>query len=66
MYRFAFVSNQEITDPEFERWQRAIQEGNMSVPTTDDVTRKIRDLAKARQYRMTEKDIDAVGVQWDV
>ena len=60
VYRLEFVSNQDFTDSEFFAWKQAIMLGGMMLPTTQEITKKLKDIQEAMSYRLTENDIDEV------
>ncbi|CAH2217224.1 jg22441, partial [Pararge aegeria aegeria] len=50
VFRLEFVSNQEFTDNEFQKWHRAIKEANKKPPTMDYVRNKITEVKDALMY----------------
>ena len=60
VYRLEFVSNQDFTDTEFSKWHETMALAGMTMPTTDEVEQKQKEINKALQYKLNEEDIDAV------
>ncbi|XP_069363244.1 RNA polymerase-associated protein Rtf1-like [Maniola hyperantus] len=58
VFRLEFVSNQEFTDNEFQKWHRAIKEANKKPPTMDFVRNKITEVKDALMYEFKEEDIE--------
>ncbi|XP_059047912.1 RNA polymerase-associated protein Rtf1 [Achroia grisella] len=58
VFRLEFVSNQEFTDSEFQKWHKAIKEANKKPPTMDFVRNKISDVKEALMYEFKEEDIE--------
>ena len=61
VYRLEFVSNQDFSDSEFTKWKETVMLAGMSLPTTDEITRKEKEIKEALSYRMNEDDIDNVS-----
>lgn len=62
MYRLEFVSNQDFSDTEFNKWKEAMELGHHQIPTLDDIARKEDDLKQASEYKIKDKDIEEVIV----
>ncbi|XP_023938322.1 RNA polymerase-associated protein Rtf1 [Bicyclus anynana] len=60
VFRLEFVSNQEFTDNEFQKWHRAIKEANKKPPTMDYVRNKITEVKDALMYEFKEEDIEKI------
>ncbi|XP_050357987.1 RNA polymerase-associated protein Rtf1-like [Nymphalis io] len=60
VFRLEFVSNQEFTDNEFQKWHRAIKEANKKPPTMDFVRNKISEVKDALMYEFKEEDIEKI------
>lgn len=60
VFRLEFVSNQEFTDNEFQKWHRAIKEANKKPPTMDFVRNKITEVKDALMYEFKEEDIEKI------
>ncbi|OWR41750.1 RNA polymerase-associated protein Rtf1 [Danaus plexippus plexippus] len=54
VFRLEFVSNQEFTENEFQKWHRAIKEANKKPPTMDFVRNKILEVKDALMYEFKE------------
>lgn len=62
MYRLEFVSNQDFTESEFFKWKETVMLGGQSLPSTDDVQRKLKDIQLAHQYKFKDDDIEKVCI----
>ena len=60
VFRMEFVSNQEFTDSEFNRWCEEVATANLPLPTTADIEAKKADITAALQYDYNEKDIEEI------
>ena len=60
VYRLEFVSNQDFSESEFTKWKETVMLSGMSVPTTEEITKKEKEIKEALTYRMNEEDIDNV------
>ncbi|CAH2987305.1 unnamed protein product [Chilo suppressalis] len=60
VFRLEFVSNQEFTDSEFQKWHKAIRDANKRPPTMDYVRSKISEVRDALMYEFKEEDIEKI------
>ncbi|CAH2062025.1 unnamed protein product, partial [Iphiclides podalirius] len=60
VFRLEFVSNQEFTDTEFQKWYKAIKDANKKPPTMDFVRSKISEVKEALMYEFKEEDIEKI------
>lgn len=60
VYRLEFVSNQDFTDTEFNKWKETMELGHHQLPTLDDISRKEDDIKQAFEYKIKDKDIEEV------
>uniref|UniRef100_A0A1E1WLS4 Plus3 domain-containing protein n=1 Tax=Pectinophora gossypiella TaxID=13191 RepID=A0A1E1WLS4_PECGO len=60
VFRLEFVSNQEFTDSEFQKWFKAIKDANKKPPTMDFVRSKILEVKEALMYEFKEEDIEKI------
>jgi len=60
VYRLEFVSNQDFTESEFNKWVETMMIGGAQLPTIAEVEKKTNDIRKALEYKFDEKDIDTV------
>lgn len=60
VYRLEFVSNQDFTDSEFFKWKETMMTQGYTLPTTDEVQRKLKDLQDAHQYKFKDDDVDNI------
>ena len=60
VYRLEFVSNQDFTDSEFFKWKEAMLLGGLTLPTVDEIDKKVKDIAEALNYKFKENDIEEI------
>ncbi|KAJ0170432.1 hypothetical protein K1T71_013803 [Dendrolimus kikuchii] len=60
VFRLEFVSNQEFTDSEFQKWHKAIKDANKKPPTMEFVRSKITEVKDALMYEFKEEDIEKI------
>lgn len=60
VYRLEFVSNQDFTDSEFEKWRTTLMLGGLQLPTTDEIQRKLDEIKDAFSYQFKDEDIETI------
>ena len=60
VYRCEFVSNQDFSESEFQKWLTCMELGNLTLPSMDDIQRKEDDIKQAFDYKIKDKDIEEV------
>ena len=60
VYRIEFISNQDFTDSEFFKWKETMMINGLTLPSTDEVQKKLKELQAAHQYKFKDEDIGAV------
>ena len=65
MYRLEFVSNQNFTEGEFDKWKQTMIMSSCDLPTMDDIAHKEKDIAASKEYRPKDDEIDAVSCMKD-
>ncbi|XP_015111600.1 RNA polymerase-associated protein Rtf1 [Diachasma alloeum] len=60
VFRLEFVSNQEFTDSEFFKWKEACALQGISMPTSDEIEHKLKDIKEALVYEFKEEDIEKI------
>lgn len=60
VFRLEFVSNQEFSDTEYQKWLDACNSANIALPTKDTVDSKVADIREAITYEFNEQDIDRI------
>ncbi|CAK9293506.1 unnamed protein product [Gordionus sp. m RMFG-2023] len=60
VFRLEFVSNSDFTDSEFLKWKDAINLSNISLPDTNHILEKERDIKAALNYSFKEEDVDKI------
>ncbi|KAJ8706153.1 hypothetical protein PYW07_010930 [Mythimna separata] len=65
VFRLEFVSNQEFTESEFQKWNKAIKDANKKPPTMEFVRNKIQEVKEALMYEFKEEDIAVIVAEKD-
>ncbi|XP_045533544.1 RNA polymerase-associated protein Rtf1 isoform X1 [Pieris brassicae] len=65
VFRLEFVSNQEFTESEFQKWFKAIKDANKKPPIMDFVRTKISEVKDALMYEFKEEDIEKIVAEKD-
>ncbi|XP_050680354.1 RNA polymerase-associated protein Rtf1 [Leptidea sinapis] len=65
VFRLEFVSNQEFTDSEYQKWSKAIKDANKRPPTMDFVRSKISEVKDALMYEFKEEDVEKIVAEKD-
>ncbi|XP_041985777.1 RNA polymerase-associated protein Rtf1 [Aricia agestis] len=60
VFRLEFVSNQEFTESEFQKWYKAIKDANKKPPTMDFVRSKNNEVKEALLYEFKEEDVEKI------
>lgn len=60
IFRLEFVSNQEFTDTEYNKWIEATTAASLPMPTQDQVKEKQSDIKEAINYEFNEQDIERI------
>ncbi|XP_034235449.1 RNA polymerase-associated protein RTF1 homolog [Thrips palmi] len=60
VFRLEFISNQDFTDSEFNKWRETCALQAISLPTMDDVEKKLQDIREAMVYEFKEEDIEKI------
>lgn len=60
VFRLEFVSNQDFSDSEYNKWKEVMEVENVPFPTTEDVVRKVRDIEAALNYEYKEADVERI------
>lgn len=60
VFRLEFVSNQDFSDSEFQKWKEVMTLETVSFPTTEEVTRKAKDIQDALNYQYKESDVETI------
>lgn len=60
VFRLEFISNQEFTDTEFQKWRETCALQGISVPTFEEIENKLKDIKEAMVYEFKEEDIEKV------
>lgn len=57
VFRLEFVSNQEFTEGEYQKWIEATSCAANPMPTKDNIQQKIADIKEAVNYEFNEQDV---------
>jgi RNA polymerase-associated protein RTF1 len=60
IFRLEYVSNNEISENEFQRWREAMIKQGISLPTLDDLENKIKEIDKCKHYVYNNNDITKI------
>lgn len=60
VFRLEFVSNQEFSDSEYQKWIDACNSAHTEMPTKETVSQKISDIREAMHYEYNEEDIHRI------
>ncbi|XP_050410595.1 RNA polymerase-associated protein RTF1 homolog [Patella vulgata] len=57
VYRLEFVSNQDFTDTEFQKWKEAVMLCGAQLPTVEEIDKKLSDMKTALNFQFKDEDI---------
>lgn len=60
VFRLEFVSNQDFTDKEFFKWKETMGLERLPLPTSEEVSRKVKDIQDAINYEYKEDDVETI------
>lgn len=60
VFRLEFVSNQEFTDSEYQKWVEASTAANIIMPTKDSILQKQKDIQEGINYEFNEQDVNRI------
>lgn len=60
VFRLEFISNQDFTDSEYQKWLSVCDATGTALPNVDVIERKQRDIKEAIQYEFKDADIDKI------
>ncbi|XP_062705150.1 RNA polymerase-associated protein Rtf1-like [Aedes albopictus] len=60
VFRMEFISNQDFTDSEYQKWLSACEASGTTLPRVDTVEKKQRAINEAMQYEFNDADIDKI------
>jgi RNA polymerase-associated protein RTF1 len=55
-----FISNQDFTDSEFDKWRDVCNMTDVSLPTIDLVDNKQKEIKEALSYEFCDEDVDKI------
>lgn len=57
VFRLEFISNQDITESEFNKWKEVCSTANLELPTVDALERKQQEFKEAMNYEYKDEDV---------
>lgn len=60
VFRLEFISNQDFTDSEYQKWLSVCEATGTPMPCVDMIDKKARDIKEAIQYEFKDADIDKI------
>lgn len=60
VFRLEFVSNQDFTDSEFDKWKEMCLQYDVDLPTLESIEHKAKDVNQALTYQFKEEDINKI------
>lgn len=60
VFRLEFISNQDFSESEFEKWKVVCQAADTELPTVDQIDRKIKDIKEAIVYEFKDEDVQKI------
>ncbi|KAH8269490.1 hypothetical protein KR018_004345 [Drosophila ironensis] len=60
VFRLEFISNQEFTENEFNKWHEVCKQSQVQMPTIDLIEIKQNDIKKALNYEFKDEDVDKI------
>lgn len=60
VFRLEFISNQDFSDTEFEKWKTVCQASDIELPTVDQIDRKMKDIKEAMVYEFKDEDVQKI------
>ncbi|KXJ77757.1 hypothetical protein RP20_CCG006686 [Aedes albopictus] len=58
VFRLEFISNQDFTDSEYQKWLTVCEATGTALPYVDSIEKKQREIKEAIQYEFKDADID--------
>lgn len=60
VFRLEFISNQDVTDSEFNKWKEVCMNSNIELPTLDNIERKQNEMKEALVYEFKDEDVQKI------
>ncbi|ESP00988.1 hypothetical protein LOTGIDRAFT_53767, partial [Lottia gigantea] len=60
VYRLEFVSNQDFTDTEFDKWKEAVMLNGSQLPTVDEIEKKLLEIKNVGSFQFKDEDIKTI------
>uniref|UniRef100_A0A6B2EJ54 Putative rna polymerase-associated protein rtf1 n=1 Tax=Phlebotomus kandelakii TaxID=1109342 RepID=A0A6B2EJ54_9DIPT len=60
VFRLEFISNQDFSETEFDKWRNVCACSDVELPTLEAVDRKVKDIKEAMAYEYKDEDIEKI------
>lgn len=60
VFRLEFLSNQDFSDSEFEKWKEVCHSTDVDLPTLDFVDKKVKEIKEAIVYEFKDEDVHKI------
>lgn len=60
VFRLEFISNQDFTDNEYEKWKETCLQSDIDLPTVDFVEKKVKEIREAIVYEFKDEDVHKI------
>lgn len=57
-FEMGICSDQPITDKEFDRWKRTLEEQDLSLPSVKKIDRKYKELVELQNHQLTSEEVN--------
>lgn len=57
VFRLEFISNQDFTDSEFQKWKEVCLNSNIEMPTVELIENKLQEIEEAMNYEFKDEDV---------
>lgn len=60
VFRLEFISNQDFTDSEFQKWKEVCLNSNIEMPTVELIENKLQEIKEAFVYEFKDEDVQKI------
>lgn len=60
VFRLEFISNQDFTDSEFQKWKEVCLNANIEMPTVELIENKLQEIKDALVYEFKDEDVQKI------
>lgn len=60
VFRLEFISNQDFSETEYDKWKTVCQASDIELPTVDQIERKTKDIKEAMVYEFKDEDVQKI------